>query len=224
LSAAAVAKAAALCLLGLLSAGLLSFDLRASAVVAPQAARPPVSAPPPSLLDGDLVFRRGRDVVANIVLAQTERSRFSHVGVVIRQDGQWFVAHAMPADDGDMHAGHDGVRIEPLAQFNATDAAEAVGYFRIDALTPTQRQQVSRYVQAQRGKPFDYRFSHADDSAFYCTELALKALSHAGLALDETLERVQVVTLDEGAIAPDALRRSPRLRELSTEASSSGAA
>jgi len=165
---------------------------------------------PESLLDGDLVFRTGTDVLAGLVLAHGRGSRFSHVGLVIRRTDGWAVVHSTPAEPGvtgDVHA-------ESLEDFASNKVAAQLGFFRIDGLNEKTRQRIKEYLLSQLGKPFDYRFQYSDDSAHYCTELVLKALRNAGIDLEPSMTRVQVLTLPEAAIPPDSLLLSPRLREL----------
>lgn len=167
--------------------------------------------PPEGLVDGDIVFRTGTDVLARLVLTQSQHSRFSHVGVVVKIAHTPYVVHAAPGDDGR----DGGVRIDPLDHFISPKMAIDVGYYRIDELHDTQRERLKTYLFSQIGRPFDYRFSHTDDGALYCTELVLKALIHVGVKL-ESLDRVTVISLPEPATPPDSLRASGKLRELAS--------
>src|SRR5262249_7871081 len=76
--------------------------------------------------DGDLVFRRGRDLMSRLVLSQTDVARFSHVGLIAIKDGVLFVVHAIPRDG----ASAGGVLWEPLTEFASIANAAEVGIYR----------------------------------------------------------------------------------------------
>src|SRR5262245_24442662 len=111
------------------------------------------------LNDGDLVFRRGKGALSRIALSVGSQPRFSHVGVVVRSDTGLLVIHALPGVPGR----DDGVVAEPLSLFVSADAADEVGFYRLEALSERQRIQVRDFVLKALGRPFDYRFSYSDD-------------------------------------------------------------
>lgn len=165
-----------------------------------------------TLADGDLVFRRGVDAIGRIVLNYGHQPRFSHVGMVLRVDGVTMVVHALPATAHD----EGGVRVETLTGFLSPANASDAGYYRLPRITEIQRQQIRDFLLSSVGRPFDMRFRYSDDRALYCTELVLKALASAGVDLRPSLASVSILTVDEPAYAPDALRRSGRIEELAT--------
>jgi hypothetical protein len=165
---------------------------------------------PQGLADGDLVFRTGRDMVARLVLSQGESPRFSHVGVIVKQDGKPFVVHALPKGD----TARDGVRIEPLSLFASNENTADIGYYRIKGIDTMVRQEIRSYALHQIGKPFDDVFKFSDDTQFYCTELVLKALAAGGLDLSESILNIHVFMLAEPVFPPDHLRRSSKLEAM----------
>ncbi|MCC9595536.1 MULTISPECIES: YiiX/YebB-like N1pC/P60 family cysteine hydrolase [unclassified Rubrivivax] len=178
---------------------------------------PPVEAGPVTplpavqvLRDGDLVFRRGRDLMAGIVLAQDDRARFSHVGMLLIDDGRPMVVHATPGEG----QGPSGVLRESLQAFAAAELAAEVAVFRAPNLTPAAGAALRRYLEAQVGKPFDLGFVYSDDTTMYCTELVLKALRAGGVDLAPRLATVSAPTLREPAYSPDGLRRDAMLSEI----------
>ena len=170
--------------------------------------RPPE--PPVELLDGDIVFRRGVDAIGRMVLGYGDRARFSHVGMVVRVAGESLVVHALPETPRD----EGGVRVDRLGDFSSPQRAAAVGYYRPGRLTPVQRREIHRFLLEHVGTPFDLRFEYSTDDSMYCTELVLKALAQVGVDVAPSLETVRVITVDEPAFSPDALRQSQQLREL----------
>lgn len=160
------------------------------------------------LQEGDLLLRRGTDLLAGIVLASSDEARFSHVGVVVLIDGGLEVVHASPpANPGDA-----GVRREGVDSFAAPENAIDIAVYRAQGLDPAARSRIRQYVLSQIGKPFDYAFRLSDDSALYCTELALRALEQAGIGLVSALPGIRLPTLVEAAYAPDSLRLAAQLR------------
>lgn len=153
------------------------------------------------LKDGDLVFRRGRDLVAHLILAKEQSSRFSHVGVVVFRAGQAMVVHAMPAE-GD-HPG--GVLLEPLTVFLAPAVAADASIKRLPLLSEAQRRVLLAKATTWLGRPFDHSLRYSDDSAFYCTELVLKLFKAAGHDLYGLVELQRFFTVDEDIASPDAL-------------------
>lgn len=189
-----------------------------SSVFLPSGSRPPavdnlVRSVPAGLLDGDIVFRTGADALSRIVLGQRPSARFSHVGVVALMGGVPHVIHSVPGDDG----GRGGVRIDTLVHFISPERAVDVGYFRVAGLDPLRRADVSRHAHSKIGLPFDYGFSVSSEDVVYCTELVVKSLENAGVAIGDSLDRVSVLALGGTAIPPDSLWQSELLRELPLE-------
>lgn len=153
------------------------------------------------LKDGDLVFRRGRDLVAHLILAKEQSSRFSHVGVVVFRSGKAMVVHAMPAA-GDLPG---GVLLEPLTEFLAPAVAADASIKRLPLLSEAQRHVLLAHATIWLGRPFDHSLRYSDDSAFYCTELVLKLLKAAGHDLYSLIELQRFFTVDEDIASPDAL-------------------
>jgi hypothetical protein len=171
---------------------------------------PRLAGPPVELLDGDIVFRRGLDAIGRMVLSYGDRPRFSHVGMVVRVAGETLVVHALPETPGN----DGGVRVDRLGNFSSPQRAEDVGYYRLGRLTLEQRSEIHRFLLEHVGTPFDLRFEYSTDDSMYCTELVLKALAQAGVDVAPSLDTVRVITVDEPAFSPDALRQSEQIQEL----------
>lgn len=194
------------CAVCLLCAGFSWVDSQPVASLAPPAMSdahqvPLVLPNENDLKNGDLVFRKGRDLVAHLILAKEQSSRFSHVGLVVFQAGQAMVVHAMPAE-GD-HPG--GVLVEPLTVFLAPAVAADASIKRLPLLSEAQRRILLAKTTTWLGRPFDHSLRYSDDSAFYCTELVLKLLKAAGHDLYGLVELQRFFTVDEDIASPDAL-------------------
>jgi uncharacterized protein DUF4878 len=81
---------------------------------------------PAAFAPGDLVFRRGRSLVSQAVLAAEGGGEYSHVGVVAVSAGRVWVLHALPPDEGEK----GGVIAEPLEVFLAPQKASAGALYR----------------------------------------------------------------------------------------------
>lgn len=155
--------------------------------------------------DGDIVFRRGRDMMSRLVLSQGRDTRYSHVGMVVREGGQLYVVHAMPAE-GDEPG---GVRREPMDAFLAAPVAASAGLYRAHGLDAAQRVRIRDYLDTQIGTPFDDAFLLGDDQRQYCTELVIRALRAAGA--EPSYATHSAFLVDEPVVPPDYLRLAPEL-------------
>jgi hypothetical protein len=161
----------------------------------------------PLLRDGDIVLRRGLDLMSRLVLTQGDAARFSHVGLVVLQRNIPYVIHAMPAENGQP----GGAVLESFAQFVSPSEAADVSIYRRAGLTETQRAAVRQTAFAQLGLPFDERFQLSNTRKVYCTGLVLRAYAAAGLALVDARAKIEVPLLPELVVPPDHIRRYPAL-------------
>jgi hypothetical protein len=123
--------------------------------------------------EGDLLFQslpRG-DLVDAIEGASG--SPYSHVGIVVRKNGTWFVREALGK-----------VQDTPFQQWKWRGRNnQAFDAFR---LKPAWQRHVPLMLQKSEaflGRPYDYKYD-LDDAAIYCSELAYKAMFNAaGLRL-----------------------------------------
>lgn len=164
------------------------------------------------LSDGDLVFRTGRDIVSRLVLSQGDSPRFSHVGIIIKRESSLVVVHALPQDG----QSPGGVLVEPLSVFASSSNASDIGFYRVKGINTDSKNRIREYVLHQIGKAFDDDFLLSEDGKFYCTELALKALTAAGTTIAASVPQIQVMLLAEPVVPPDYLRRSLQLEIIST--------
>lgn len=167
-----------------------------------------------SLKDGDLIFRRGRDLMASTVLAADADARFSHVGLIVRDGETVWIVHAVPDQDGN----DGGVIREGIAQFlDPRDAADFAIY-RHQTLSEEQGLIVRQAALAAIGIPFDYGLRLSDPGELYCSELVIRAFAAAKADFPAGLRRVQTVLMTEPAVTPDGLRESPALAEITPPA------
>ena len=155
--------------------------------------------------EGDFIFRAGRDIISALVMSQSDTRQYSHVGVILKRDGRALVVHALPREG--TFAG--GVVVETLEVYASKENASSVGVYRIEGLDQGDIGLIREYLLGQVGKPFDDSFSMKDEGAMYCTELAVKAYASAGIDLAGRVGRVEVMTMPEPVVLPDALSTVP---------------
>lgn len=163
-----------------------------------------------ALLDGDLVFRRGRSMLSRAVIVMDPASTYSHVGIAIADPtGGISIIHASPPDAG----GPAGVRRDPLADFVATHQATAVAAYRPHAPVAVRRAAAHEAARLHSlSVPFDADFDLTSADRVYCTELVWRAYTAAGI--DITAGRRTTVGLAgwrRVAILPTTLTGSPLL-------------
>jgi len=140
----------------------------------------PLIKPDPSyLVEGDLIFRKGRDLVSQLVLSQGVSTQFSHVGIVIKHEGIISVIHSLPENV----TVSSGVQVEPFSSFTSIENASDIAIYRLIKENPKVIKKVKEYALQQIGKPFDTNFLLSTDNSMYCTELIVKAYSTAGVEL-----------------------------------------
>ena len=196
-------------------AGLLIWPIASFAPIHSHAAAPPTAAAAPTirpdlLQDGDVIFRRGRDLMAASVLAADDTARFSHVGLIVRDGDKVWVVHAVPAEG----EAAGGVVSEGLAGFLDHDKAADFAIYRHRALAPDQRRMVRQTALAAVGTPFDYDLRLSDAGALYCSELVLRAYAAALAPFPAGVRTVQTVLMDEPAVTPDGLREATIMAEV----------
>ena len=131
-----------------------------------------------SLRDGDLVFRRGVGPESRAVLRLDSAGQYSHVGIVISDNGKWKVVHAVPGESDD---GIDRVKIEPIDTFFLTSRAEHGAVMRLKGCDDITARDAARGAARYVGVPFDNSYNWSDTTRLYCTQLIAVAYSSAGV-------------------------------------------
>jgi hypothetical protein len=146
--------------------------------------RPEESLPYDSLREGDLVFRRGRNMTSNIIVAKDSYS-YSHIGMLHRSDSGWCVIHAVN-DEPDFKGDFDRVKIDRVETFFAYErsSAGAIAHSFIDDSTAVaMSRKALQYVKDS--VRFDAEFRLDDQTELYCTELIHILYKSAGNDITE---------------------------------------
>ena len=155
------------------------------------------AAPPPELRELDVIVR-ATDGLWSPLFAAVSRGnkRFSHVGLIVRDDqGQFFVLHA----DADDTSGVGQVTATPWGIFEHDALDWAI--YRPVALNAQQTQRTRALAWQLIGTPFDIDFDLGSQDKLYCTEFIAHAFA-AGAGLPWPEERTEwngksVLTVDD---------------------------
>ena len=142
------------------------------------------------LRDGDIIFHESRSSQSKAIQLAT-KSRYSHMGIVYRNDGKWFVYEAV-----------EPVKLTPLQQW--IDRGRN-GHFVVkrlrsaSRLTPAVLKRMRASGEKYRGKPYDLYFEW-DNQRIYCSELVWKIYKEgAGIEIGR-LQRLREFDLSTPAV------------------------
>ncbi|RDD31131.1 hypothetical protein CR161_10715 [Prosthecochloris sp. ZM] len=143
--------------------------------------------------EGDVILRYGNGFWSPFFRDVSPREkRFSHVGIVVRQDGLACVVHASAYD----FSGIGQVSCEPLRDFlhDATDFA----VYRFDEASGV-RERIAGVALSFVGRQFDPLFELGDARRLYCSELVMHALNIATerkVVVPVAINGREIVTID----------------------------
>lgn len=121
------------------------------------------------LREGDLVFRRGRNITSNIIVSKDSYS-YSHIGMLLLHDSCWHVVHSVN-DEHDFAGDFDRVKLEPVEKFFSDERASAGAIahtFVDDSAANLMIAQAMQYVKDSTR--FDADFNLDNSNELYCTE------------------------------------------------------
>lgn len=137
---------------------------------------------PVEFSNGDIVFRRGYGAASGAVLRANVRGSYSHVGVVMKSDGEWMVVHEVPYEGRSRD--DDKIYVEPVGEFfNTIKAASGAVYRLLEGLDSLDQQIVCRYLSRQVSAqvPFDHDYDLDDTTRLYCSELVWRGYLEIGV-------------------------------------------
>lgn len=169
------------------------------------------------LRDGDILFRRGKEAVSEVVLGLDPQSAFSHVGIVVIRTGEAWVVHMVPAEaEGE----DDAVKLEPVSRYLAADRSTGMAVYRLHELPDNSSASRLKIVVrealrlAQIGIPFDKAFNLDTQDRLYCTELVWQAFLKAGIDLAPNPPSKRFLLWSGRYIPPSTLQVSPHLKRV----------
>lgn len=131
---------------------------------------------------GDVIFIRGKSIRSAVVrLLEGSNRDYSHVGLVVLENGHPFIIHADPA------ATTDRVIKEPWDAVISPKRITTATIFRMADSSTAERLGIQASTVAQRfwrdALLFDHEFDLTTPQKLYCTELVWRAYMAAGIDL-----------------------------------------
>lgn len=169
----------------------------------------------PKLADGDLLFRKGTGVVGRIVTSVDSEGQYSHVGIVVQRDGEWYVVHAVP-DEHEFKGDFDRVKCEPIRRFTDRYPNADLGLYRPQVAEDKVRVAVSNALRLSDERVhFDHDYDLTDTTKLYCTELVEYVYSLAGVSLSEGRRtNITFIGMSGPHIMPSDLTQSKLLKPI----------
>ena len=129
------------------------------------------------LQTGDIILRRGYGFVSTMISKMmSEDYDVTHLGVVIKQNDNLKIAHALSSSVSNQ----DGLRLQAIDSFvhNSHDSTILVTRLKnIDFLKQDKIvKQIDYYYKKQL--PFDHSFNYKDTTEHYCSELIWRIYEH----------------------------------------------
>ncbi|MCB0760922.1 MAG: YiiX family permuted papain-like enzyme [Flavobacteriales bacterium] len=118
-----------------------------------------------SVQDGDIIFQTSRSAQSTAIQLATH-SRWSHMGIIFRQDGDWAVLEAVqPVKITPLDVWIQGGEGAHFAVKRLRNASEVLD----DSIKSAMQQMGTQFL----GKPYDIYFEWSDER-MYCSELVWK--------------------------------------------------
>lgn len=167
------------------------------------------------LAEGDLLFRRGSGVVGRIVTSVDNVGEYSHVGIVVKRDGEWHVVHAVPHEH-DFKGDFDRVKCDPINHFVDYYSGADIGLYRPQVSPEQVRAAVGNALRLSRMKvAFDHDYDLGDTTKLYCTELVEYVYGLAGVSLSEGRRTdISFMGFSGPHIMPSDLTQSTKLKPI----------
>lgn len=155
-----------------------------------QPAAPERAFPLGEMEEGDLAFRCGYGVFSRAVTAAEEEGVYSHVGIIVRENGRWRVIHAVPGEK-ESKEDFDRVKIEDLELFysgkRALKGCLVHTGLRDSALVSSLCHQATQ--AARDSVRFDHNYLLEDSTEVYCTEFVWRLYRQCQIDLSEGRRR-----------------------------------
>ena len=147
------------------------------------------------LKQGDLLFQNtGTDTIENAIKAVTATSfskNYSHVGMAMQKEGQWFILEAIPKE---------GICQTPLKKFLSRNKTKfnksQTTVARLDSSYQPYISKAIAYGMDRINMPYD-EFFLWDDTSYYCSELVYKMFSSQSLSRDSMPFLSQPMTFND---------------------------
>ncbi|KAA6336726.1 hypothetical protein EZS27_015130 [termite gut metagenome] len=171
------------------------------------------SALPDSLFcEGDIVFRRGTGLVSRMILTTDKRGNYSHVGILVKDENQWKIVHAVPGEPN-FKGDPDRVKMEDIEDFFSWEKAKTGIVMRMkDNEVGNVRAAKNAIRLFHSNILFDHKYNLQDSSKMYCTELIDYVFKQEGIDLTEGRRtQINVPGLNGTYILPNDILQNKQL-------------
>ncbi|MFW6019523.1 MAG: YiiX/YebB-like N1pC/P60 family cysteine hydrolase [Bacteroidales bacterium] len=158
---------------------------------------------------GDIILRRGKSLVSQLVLLRDKASEYSHIGVIVIKDEQPYVIHAVPGE-AEKHE-PEYVKMETVKEFLDVKKSADFAVYTLKEDYRRYRQKVAdkALTYVKNHVEFDSEFNLEDESKLYCTELIWRAYNYAGINLANSIDKINSPFYKGDFIYPSTLFSSP---------------
>lgn len=144
----------------------------------------------PNYKDGDIIFQRSQ-TSQSLAITLATRSQFTHVGIIYKKDGQFYVFEAGPV-----------VQYRPIDEWieSGKDGKYAVKRLKAEIkITDESMVKMIEVGESFMSRPYDIFFGWSDEK-MYCSELVYKVFKRgAGIKIG-SLERLKDFDLTHDAV------------------------
>jgi len=166
------------------------------------------------LKEGDIVFRLGRSLSSQAVLAADKSGYYSHIGVVVFHEDKWQVVHAVP-DEPEFEGDVDRVKMEEINAFFGIERAKKGAVVRLENDTLAMNAADKAKEILGKGMLFDHEYDLDDSGKMYCTELVYYIYNVFGLDLTEgRRSKVNIPGMKSTYIFPSDIYKNQVLNEI----------
>lgn len=165
--------------------------------------------PMDQLVEGDLAFRCGLGFFSRAVTVAEDDGLYSHVGLVVRENGEWMVVHAVPAEH-DFKGDSDRVKMDGIEVFFRNDRARRGCLVHTGLTDSAQVRRICRRAieLAHDSVLFDNDYDLEDSTRFYCSELVWHLYNKTGMDISEGRRRfIDIFHIKGDVILPEHLFR-----------------
>jgi hypothetical protein len=117
----------------------------------------------------DIIISNGQSAMSKMenIFNFTSKS-FSHIGILVQENGQFYVLHATP--DG---TPENGIRYDAIQTFINLSNVNYFEIFRFKNLSCPDIENINTLIAHYKTQnlPFDYSFDNLDKTKIYCSEL-----------------------------------------------------
>lgn len=164
------------------------------------------------LKEGDIVFRRGMGITSQMVLIADTEGTYSHIGIVVHDNGTWKVAHAVPGEP-DFQGDPDRVKLERIEVFFEKEKAARGAVMRVKGDTVRNKCAAQRAMQLVESQiKFDHAYNLKDSTEMYCTELIDFVFRHENIDLTEgRISEIHIPGISGTYVLPSDIQKSELL-------------